>query len=151
MTDRAVPPSKVWARLAGVLFLFGVLTAASAELFLRGRLPFAAGLILVLCHVAATLLFYQIFRLVSPSLALLAVSFNFAGCSSRPGLLATARDDFLAASRVYNGAQGNGRPRQAISTAGRRNAPDLTLGELDPGFAMAEEHLPRLVEVGPTL
>jgi len=42
-------------------------------------LPFAAGLILVLCHVAATLLFYQIFSLVSPSLALLAVSFNFAG------------------------------------------------------------------------
>jgi hypothetical protein len=79
MTDRAVPPSKVWARLAGVLFLFGVLTAASAELFLRGRLPFAAGLILVLCHVAATLLFYQIFSLVSPSLALLAASFNFAG------------------------------------------------------------------------
>ncbi|HKD72284.1 MAG TPA: hypothetical protein VKB61_09125 [Candidatus Acidoferrum sp.] len=79
MTGRAVPPSKVWARFAGVLFLFGVLTAASAELFLRGRLPFAAGLILVLCHVAATLLFYQIFSLVSPSLALLAVSFNFAG------------------------------------------------------------------------
>lgn len=79
MTDRAVPQSKAWARLAGVLFLFGVLTAASAELFLRGRLPFAAGLILVLCHVAATLLFYQIFSLVSPGLALLAVSFNFAG------------------------------------------------------------------------
>ena len=79
MTDRAVPQSKAWARLAGVLFLFGVLAAASAELVLRGRLPFAAGLILVLCHVAATLLFYQIFSLVSPSLALLAVSFNFAG------------------------------------------------------------------------
>ena len=79
MTDRAVPQSKVWARLAGVLFLFGVLTAASAELFLRGRLPFAADLILVLCDVAATLLFYQIFSLVSPSLALLTVSFNFAG------------------------------------------------------------------------
>jgi len=79
MTDRAVPQSKAWARLAGVLFLFGVLAAASAELVLRGRLPFAAGLILVLCHVAATLLFYQIFGLVSPTLALLAVSFNFAG------------------------------------------------------------------------
>jgi hypothetical protein len=77
MTDRAVPQSKVWAMLAGVLFLFGVLTATSAELFLRGRLAFAASLIAVLCHVAATLLFYQIFRLVSPSLALLAVSFNF--------------------------------------------------------------------------
>jgi hypothetical protein len=59
--------------------LFGVLTAAFAGLFLRGRLAFAAGLIVVLCHLAATLLFYQIFRLVSPSLALLAVSFNFAG------------------------------------------------------------------------
>ena len=79
MTDRAVPQSKAWASLAGVLFLFGVLAAASAELVLRGRLPFAAGLILVLCHVAATLLFYQIFSLVSPGLALLAVSFNFAG------------------------------------------------------------------------
>jgi hypothetical protein len=79
MTNRVVPPSKVWAKLGGVLFLFGVLTAASAELFLRGRLPFAASLVLVLCHVAATLLFYQIFSLVSPSLALLAVSFNFAG------------------------------------------------------------------------
>ena len=79
MTDRAVPQSKAWARLAGVLLLFGVLAAASAELVLRGRLPFAAGLILVLCHVAATLLFYQIFSLVSPSLALLAASFNFAG------------------------------------------------------------------------
>ena len=79
MTGRAVPASKVWARFAGVLFLFGVLAAASAELVLRGRLPFAAGLILVLCHVAATLLFYQIFSLVSPSLALLAATFNFAG------------------------------------------------------------------------
>lgn len=79
MTDRAVPQSRVRARLAGVLFLFGVLTAASAELFLRGRcLAFAAGLIAALCHVAARLLFYQIFKLVSPSHALLAVSFNFA-------------------------------------------------------------------------
>ena len=59
MTNRAVPQSKVWARVAGVLFLFSALTAVSAELFLRGGLPFAAGLILVLCHVAATLLFYQ--------------------------------------------------------------------------------------------
>jgi Na+-transporting methylmalonyl-CoA/oxaloacetate decarboxylase gamma subunit len=81
MTNRAVLPSKVWAKLGGVLFLFGVLTAASAELFLRGRLAFAAGLIAVLCHVAATLLLYQIFRLVSPSLAMLAVSFNFAGAA----------------------------------------------------------------------
>ena len=79
MTNRAVPQSKVWARFAGVLFLFGALPTASAELFLRGGLPLAAGLILVLCHVAATLLFYQIFGLVSPTLALLAVSFNFAG------------------------------------------------------------------------
>ena len=80
MTDRAVLRSRVRARLAGVLFLVGVLAAASAELFLRGRwLVFAAGLMAVLCHVAATLLFYQIFRLVSPSLALLAVPpFNLA-------------------------------------------------------------------------
>ena len=84
MTNRAVPQSKVWARFAGVLFLFGALPTASAELFLRGGLPLAAGLILVLCHVAATLLFYQIFGLVSPSLALLAVSLNLA--EARPVL-----------------------------------------------------------------
>ena len=82
MTDRAVSQSNV--RLGGVLFLFGVLavvTAASAALFLRGRLAFAAGLIAGLCRVAVTLLLYRIFRLVSPSLALLAVSFNFAGAA----------------------------------------------------------------------
>src|SRR5215472_2958434 len=45
---------------------------------------------------------------------------------SRPEPPATARGDFLAGSLVvYNGAQGNGIPRQAIATAGRRNAPDL--------------------------
>ena len=84
MTDRTVPQSKVRARLGGVLFLFGVLTvltAVSAELFLRGRLAFAVGLVAVLSQVAVTLLLYQIFRLVSPSLALLAASFNFAGAA----------------------------------------------------------------------
>lgn len=64
-----------------VLFLFGVRMAASGETLGRRRLAFAAGLIAVFCHVAVTLLFYQIFEPVSPSLTLLAVSFNFAGAA----------------------------------------------------------------------
>jgi hypothetical protein len=71
------------ARMAGALFLLLVLTAASTEFLFRGRLPFAAdlaaGFIEVSCMIAVTLLFYDIFRPVNRSLALLAASFNFVG------------------------------------------------------------------------
>jgi hypothetical protein len=69
------------ARIAGVLFLLLLLTAAFTEFFVRGRLSFAAdlaaGLIEVSCMIAVTLLFYDIFKPVNRRLSLLAASFNF--------------------------------------------------------------------------
>ena len=68
------------ARMAGVLFLLLVLTAAFTEFFARGRLSFAAdlaaGIIEVSCMISVTLLFYGIFKPVNRGLSLLAVSFN---------------------------------------------------------------------------
>ena len=75
-----VPP-RFKARMAGVLFLLLVLTAAFTEFFARGRLSFAAtlaaGLIEVSCMIAVTLLLYDIFKSVDRRLSLLAAFFNF--------------------------------------------------------------------------
>jgi hypothetical protein len=69
------------ARMAGVLFLLLVLTAAFTEFFARGKLSFAAnlvaGVIEVTCMIAVTLLLYDIFKWVDRRLSLLAASFNF--------------------------------------------------------------------------
>jgi hypothetical protein len=67
------------ARIAGVFYLFSVLTAVFAEAFVRGRLLFAVGLIPVLCFTGVTLLFYEIFSPVNRSVSWLALSFNLAG------------------------------------------------------------------------
>jgi hypothetical protein len=75
------------ARIAGVFFWLLLLTAAFTEFFVRGRLSFAAelsadlaaSLIEILCMIAVTLLFYDIFKPVNRSLSLLAASFNFVG------------------------------------------------------------------------
>src|SRR5579864_7382264 len=73
--------SRFKARMAGVLFLFLVLTSTFTEFFARGRLSFAAhiaaGAIKVSCMIAVTLLFYYIFKPVDRRLSLLAASFNF--------------------------------------------------------------------------
>ena len=57
------------ARIAGILFLLLVLTAAFTEFFARGRLSsaadLAAGIIEVSCMIAVTLLFYDIFKPVN--------------------------------------------------------------------------------------
>jgi hypothetical protein len=75
-----VPP-RFKARMAGVLFLLLVLTAAFTEFFARGGLSFAvtlaAGLIEVSCMIAVTLLLYDIFKSVDRRLSLLAAFFNF--------------------------------------------------------------------------
>ena len=69
------------ARIAGVLFLLVILTAAFTEFFVRGRLGFAADLVVGVIEISGmivvTLLFYDIFRAVNRSLSLLAASFNF--------------------------------------------------------------------------
>jgi hypothetical protein len=75
------------ARIAGVFFRLLLLTAAFTEFLVRGRLSFAAELsanlaarvIEILCMIAVTLLFYDIFKPVNRSLSLLAASFNFVG------------------------------------------------------------------------
>jgi hypothetical protein len=71
------------ARMAGVLFLLLVLTAAFTEFFVRGKLNFAAdlaaGVIEVSCMIAVTLLFYDIFKAVNKGLSLLAFSLNLMG------------------------------------------------------------------------
>jgi Domain of unknown function (DUF4386) len=67
------------ARIAGALYLLSFLTAAFTELFARGRLNFAGGLIAVLGMVVVTLLFYDIFKPVNHRLSLLAAFFGLAG------------------------------------------------------------------------
>jgi hypothetical protein len=71
------------ARIAGVLFLLLVLTAAVTEFFAHGRLSsaadLAAGIIEISCMIAVTLIFYDIFRPVNKRLSLLAVIFNLLG------------------------------------------------------------------------
>src|SRR5271156_2674041 len=67
------------ARMAGAFYVFSVLTAVFFELFLRGRMGYAANFIQMSGMVAVTLLSYSIFRAVNRSLSLLAASFNLVG------------------------------------------------------------------------
>jgi hypothetical protein len=67
------------ARIAGVLSLFSLLTAAFTELFVRGSFNIAGGLIAVAGMVAVTLLLYDIFKPVNRGLSLLAASVNLVG------------------------------------------------------------------------
>jgi hypothetical protein len=69
------------AGIAGFSYLLAVVTAAVGEVFLRGRLAVAAGLIAVSCYLAVTLVLYDIFKPVNRSLSLLAASFNLVGMS----------------------------------------------------------------------
>jgi hypothetical protein len=77
MMERIPEPSpRFKARIAGALYFSSVLTAVLGETFLRGRPSAAAGLIAVSGMAAVTLLFYDIFKPVSRSFALLAASLN---------------------------------------------------------------------------
>jgi len=67
------------ARMAGGLYVFSVLTALFLELFLGGRLGYAANIIQMSGMAAVTLLSYDIFKAVNKSLSLLAASFNLVG------------------------------------------------------------------------
>jgi hypothetical protein len=80
MTQRIAKVSpRFSARVAGALYLLSVVTAASTELFFRGRLNVAGGLVANAGMAAVTLILYTIFKPVNKRLALLAVFFNFAG------------------------------------------------------------------------
>lgn len=67
------------ARMAGVLYLLSVLTAAFTELFARGRLNIAGGLIAVAGMVGVTLLVYGLLKPANKSLSLLAAFFGLVG------------------------------------------------------------------------
>lgn len=67
------------ARTAGGFFLLSAVTAVTGEFFLHGGPSLAAGLIAVACYVVVTVELYGIFRQVDHKLAVLAISFNFAG------------------------------------------------------------------------
>lgn len=73
----ASPRSK--ARIAGAIYVLSVLTAAFAEMFIRGRLSVAGGLVAVSGMIAVTLLFYDILSPLNRRLSLLAASFNLVG------------------------------------------------------------------------
>jgi hypothetical protein len=64
------------SRVAGVLYLLAVLTAAFAEGFVHGKLLYVAELIPVACFIVVTLIFYHLFEPVNRRLALLAALFK---------------------------------------------------------------------------
>ena len=66
------------ARIAGALFLLGLLSAVFGEFFVR-RLEIAGDVIAVSSMIAVTLLLYGIFKPVNRGLSLLAASFNLVG------------------------------------------------------------------------
>ena len=70
---------RIKARIVGVLYLAGLVIAASGELALHGKLAYAAGYIAIAMYVAMTLLVYDIFKPVNRGLALLAAFFSLVG------------------------------------------------------------------------
>ena len=66
------------ARIAGALFLLGLISAVFGEFFVR-RLEIAGDLIAVSSMIAVTLLFHRIFKAVNRGLSLLAASINLVG------------------------------------------------------------------------
>jgi hypothetical protein len=76
---RIAGESWLTARVAGVLYFAALLTAASGEIFLRGELNVAAGLIAVVLMATVTLLFYAVFKSVSRRLSLFAVFCSLVG------------------------------------------------------------------------
>ena len=75
------------ARIAGVFYLFTILTGASALLG-AGRLRSAMLVGSTLCYIAVTVLFYKLFRAVNRNISALAAVFSLVGCAlSLLGLL----------------------------------------------------------------
>jgi hypothetical protein len=98
MTDRPVEASpQIYARIAGLLYLIIIAGGLFAEVWVRERLVvsgdaaatarnilahellyrlgFAAGIVVCLCNIPLVLIFYDFFKLVNRSLALLAAFF----------------------------------------------------------------------------
>jgi hypothetical protein len=72
------------ARIAGVLYLLNILTGILALVFVgRGLVVYGdyAILIAAVCYVGVTLLFFSLFKPVSPTLSLIAALFSLVGCA----------------------------------------------------------------------
>jgi len=103
MTNRTVEASpRLWARIAGVLYLINVATSMFAEVFVRGkfvvlgdaaataanvlareslfRWAFASDLIATASYIAVTAILYDLFQPVNRPLSLIAAFFSLAGC-----------------------------------------------------------------------
>jgi hypothetical protein len=102
MMNRAIETvPRLWARLAGAFYLLTIVAGVFAEVLARGRLivrddaaataanilaheplyrfGLAADLIMLVCYIAVTLLFYELFKPVGKSLSLLAAFFSLVG------------------------------------------------------------------------
>ncbi len=102
MTDRTVETSpRLWARIAGAFYLITIIMGVFAEVFVRGalvvrddsaatatniltheslyRFGLAADLIMLVCYIAVTLLFYDLFKPAGRRLSLLAAFFSLVG------------------------------------------------------------------------
>jgi hypothetical protein len=124
MTDRAVNPSpRLLARIAGVLYLITIIMGVFAEVFVRGRLAvrddaaatatnilaheplyrlgLTADLVMLVCYIGVTLLFYELFKRVSRSVSLLAAFFSLVGIA----VLAVNSLNHLAPLVFLGGAQ----------------------------------------------
>jgi len=69
------------ARIAGVLYVVGLLTAIAGEAFLHGKVALAAGYVAVFLYVIMTSLLYKLFRPVNQTLSALAAVLNLIGLS----------------------------------------------------------------------
>jgi hypothetical protein len=69
------------ARIIGALYLLSLVTVTFAELYLRGGLNVAGGLIAISGMAVVTLLIYDIFKPVNRGVALLAAFLGFVGLS----------------------------------------------------------------------
>ena len=98
-----IPSPKLYARVAGLLYLIVIVAGVFAEIFVRGQLVvandaaatarnivthellyrfgFAAELIEILCGVVLALIFYELFKVVNKRVTLLVVFFNLIGAS----------------------------------------------------------------------
>ncbi|MBV8143705.1 MAG: DUF4386 domain-containing protein [Gammaproteobacteria bacterium] len=82
MTGRTAAPSspRTKARIAGFFYLLNILTGASA-LLVASPLRSAVLLAAAVCYIVVTVLFYQLFRVVSHTFSALAAASSLVGCA----------------------------------------------------------------------
>ncbi|MGA2278049.1 MAG: DUF4386 domain-containing protein [Terracidiphilus sp.] len=69
------------ARIAGVFYVFNIVTSLFAFYGSHPQLAFVSGLIATATYIVVTILFYQLFKPVNRKLSLVAAFFSLAGCA----------------------------------------------------------------------